>query len=60
LRNLLSRAPVWIIAPEQLLPGDLASSFGRLDVDQIHLRQIAEFDKPGSRTRLGLYEVARR
>ena len=60
LRNLLSRAPVWIIAPEQLLPGDLASSFGRLDVDQFHLRQIAEFDKPGSRTRLGLYEVARR
>jgi hypothetical protein len=59
LVNLQSRTPSWIIAPEQLLPGDLASSFGRLDLDRLRLRKIAEFDKPGGRTRLGLYEVGR-
>jgi hypothetical protein len=60
MRNLLRRTPVWVIVPEQLLHGDLKLSFGPLDFDQIRLRQIAAFDKPGSRTRLAIYEVARR
>jgi len=60
LRSLLRHTPVWIIVPEQLLPGDLDSSFGPQDFDQMRLRQIAAFDKPGSRARLAIYEVARR
>lgn len=60
LKNLRSGPPSWIIAPEQLLPSDLVSSFGRLDPDELHLHKIAEFDKPGARTRLGLYVVAER
>jgi hypothetical protein len=59
LENLLKRMPAWLIAPEQLLPGDLASNFGRLQ-PQIKLRQMAAFDKPGLHTRLAIYEVARR
>ena len=60
LENLLKRTPVWLIVPEQLLPGDLASKLGRLDPEQIKLRQMAAFDKPGLHTRLALYEIVRR
>jgi 4-amino-4-deoxy-L-arabinose transferase-like glycosyltransferase len=60
LQNLLKRAPVWLIVPEQLLPADLASNFGRSTPDQIKLRQMAAFDKPGLHTRLAIYEVVRR
>ena len=59
-KNLFSRTPAWIIAPERLLADYLESSFGQLNVEQIDLRQIAIFDKPGMRTRLGLYEIVRR
>jgi 4-amino-4-deoxy-L-arabinose transferase-like glycosyltransferase len=60
LANLLSRTPAWIIISEQLLRGYLDSSFGRTNLDRINLRQIASFDKPGSRQRLAIYEVTRR
>jgi 4-amino-4-deoxy-L-arabinose transferase-like glycosyltransferase len=60
LENLLSRAPAWIIISEQLLQGYMDSSFGRRHSDQINLRQIAEFDKPGSHARLAIYAVSRR
>jgi 4-amino-4-deoxy-L-arabinose transferase-like glycosyltransferase len=60
LANLLSRTPAWIIISEQLLQGYLDSSFGRIDLDQIDLRQIASFDKPGSHARLAIYAVSRR
>jgi len=60
LENLLGRMPVWIIVSEQLLQGYLDSSFGRISNHQINLRGIAAFDKPGSRSRLAIYEVARR
>ncbi len=60
LRNLQSRAPAWIIVPEQLLQGDLESNFGRLRPGQIDLRQIAAFDKPGLHSRLAIYEVVGR
>lgn len=60
LENLLGRGPVWIIAPEQLLQGYMDSSFGRRHADQINLRQIAEFDKPGSHAQLAIYAVSRR
>ena len=59
LENLLSRTPAWIIISEQLLHGYLDSSFGRINLDRINLRQIASFDKPGSRERLAIYEVTR-
>jgi hypothetical protein len=59
LGNLLSRTPVWIIVPEQLLQGDLESSFGRLQPGQINLHQVAAFDKPGLRSRLAIYELVR-
>ena len=57
LRNLLSGTPVWLIVPEELLHGDLQSSFGSSNPDQFRLRQIARFNKPGMHTRLGIYEV---
>jgi Dolichyl-phosphate-mannose-protein mannosyltransferase len=60
LRNLMGAAPVWIIVPEQLLQGDLETNFGRLSHDEINLRQIAEFAKPGLHARLAIYEVAPR
>jgi hypothetical protein len=41
-------------------PRYLALDFGRLDQQAISLRPIARFDKPGSRTRLAIYEVTRR
>ena len=60
LENLFSRTPVWIIVSEQLLQGYMDSSFGRINSDQISLRQIAAFDKPRSRSRLAIYAVSRR
>jgi hypothetical protein len=51
--------PAWIVIPEQLLPGYLDSSFGP-GVDKIHLRQIAKFDKPGTRAQLAIYAVTLR
>jgi 4-amino-4-deoxy-L-arabinose transferase-like glycosyltransferase len=60
LENLFSRTPVWIIISEQLLQGYMDSSFGRRHSEQINLRQIAEFDKPGSHAQLAIYAVSRR
>jgi len=39
---------------------DLQANFGRLDPEQVSLRQIAAFDKPGLRARLAIYQVAQR
>jgi hypothetical protein len=60
LANLLEHTPAWIIVSDQLLPRYLALDFGRLDQEPIILRPIARFDKPGSRSRLAIYEVTRR
>jgi len=60
LANLFSRAPAWIIVPEQLLQGYLDSSFGRMNLSQIKLRQLAKFDKPAeSHAKLAIYEATR-
>jgi hypothetical protein len=59
LKNLLANLPAWIVIPEQLLPGYLDSSFGP-GVEKIHLRQIAKFDKPGTRAQLAIYAVTLR
>ena len=58
--NLLNSTPAWIIIPEPLLQTYLDSSFGRMNSGQISPRRIALFDKPGSRTRLAIYEVTQR
>jgi hypothetical protein len=60
LEVLLDHTPAWIIISEGLLQGYLDSSFGSANIDQINLRRIAIFDKPGSRARLALYHVTRR
>jgi hypothetical protein len=60
LANLLSHTRAWIVVPEQLLQGYIDANFGGRSLDQIKLRQIAEFPKPGSRAQLAIYEVARR
>jgi len=60
LANLLSRTPAWIIVSKQLLQRYLDSSFGDRALDQINLRQVATFDKPGLRAQLAIYEVTRR
>jgi 4-amino-4-deoxy-L-arabinose transferase-like glycosyltransferase len=57
LQNLLSQTPVWIIVSEELLQVYLSLSFGPTKGEQIPLRKIAVFDKPGSRARLAIYEV---
>ncbi len=58
LENFLRDGPAWILIPEPLLRRYLRSSFG--DADHLNLRLIAAFDKPGGRTRLALFEAARR
>jgi 4-amino-4-deoxy-L-arabinose transferase-like glycosyltransferase len=58
--NLFSRTPAWIIGPESLMADYLQSSFGQVNSKRIDLRQVAMFDKPGMRTRLGLYESTQR
>ena len=58
--NLLSRTPAWIISPEPLLAQFMESRFGRLNADKVDLQAVAVFDKPGLRTRLGLYEITQR
>jgi Dolichyl-phosphate-mannose-protein mannosyltransferase len=60
LANLLSRTPAWIVISEQLLQSYLDSSFGRNNLGQIDLHQIASFDKPGSHGRLAIYAVSQR
>jgi hypothetical protein len=60
LESLLNHAPAWIIVSEQLLKRYLDSTFGSANLDQIDLRPIATFDKPGSRARLAIYAVTRR
>lgn len=56
LENLSRLSRAWIICPELLLEGELDSNFGR-EKSQIRLSELAAFDKPGAKTRLGLYEV---
>jgi hypothetical protein len=60
LANLLEHAPVWIIVSDRLLQVYLDSDFGRLDPAPYSVRPIAQFDKPGSHSRLAIYEVTRR
>lgn len=59
LANLLAHTPVWIIVSDRLLQVYLDSDFGGLDRTSISLRPIAQFDKPGFRSRLAIYEVTR-
>jgi 4-amino-4-deoxy-L-arabinose transferase-like glycosyltransferase len=59
LDNLLSHAPVWIIAPAPLLHGSLNANFGS-GADKLAVRPIAAFQKPGNHGPLGLYEVGPR
>ena len=60
LQNLLSNTPVWIIVSAELLHSYLEADFGAPNLDQLELRQIVVFDRPGMRSQLGIYEVARR
>jgi 4-amino-4-deoxy-L-arabinose transferase-like glycosyltransferase len=57
LENLLVHAPTWILASEELLQGYLDSAFDGNHADQFHLSRIAVFEKPGSRSRLAVYDV---
>jgi len=60
LANLFTHAPVWIVVSEQLLSGYMNSSFGRAGAQQIAMRRVAVFPKPGSRARLAIYEATKR
>ena len=55
LENLLRVEPAWIIIPEPLVQRYLEASFGA--GNQLELRLIAAFDKPGGHTRLAIYQV---
>jgi hypothetical protein len=58
--NLLRHPGAWLIVPEPLLQEYMSSSFGAGSADQLALRQIARFAKPGSRAQLAIYEVTGR
>jgi hypothetical protein len=60
LANLLNHTPAWIIVSKQLLHRYLESSFGDGYLDQVDLREVATFDKPGLRAQLAIYEGMRR
>jgi hypothetical protein len=60
LANLLGHTPAWIIVSRQLLPRYLSSNLGSEASDRLTLRQVAEFDKPGSRAQLTIYEARQR
>jgi 4-amino-4-deoxy-L-arabinose transferase-like glycosyltransferase len=59
LTNVLSGSPAWLIISEQLLHRYMISSFGENNIDRIKLRQLVKFEKPGLRTQLSIYEIAR-
>jgi hypothetical protein len=54
LGNLLGHEPAWIIVSAQLLERNLQSTFGRANLTRIKLQKVATFDRPGSRTQLGI------
>jgi hypothetical protein len=56
-RNLLGHTPAWIVVPEPLLQHYLDSAFGATQAVRLPLRRIAQFDKPGSRGKLAIYDV---
>jgi 4-amino-4-deoxy-L-arabinose transferase-like glycosyltransferase len=51
--------PAWIIAPAQLVRAQLSSVLGPA-CSPVELRTIAQFDKPGLRTQVGIYEIVQR
>jgi hypothetical protein len=51
---------VWIVMSRQLLPIYLVSSFGAQGRARLDLRQIAQFNKPGSHGQLAIYEATLR
>ena len=57
--NLLGCASAWLIVPEPLLQYYMDSDFGRAWAQQLRLRRLVAFDKPGARTQLALYEITR-
>jgi dolichyl-phosphate-mannose-protein mannosyltransferase len=57
LENLLVQAPTWILISEELLQVYLDSTFDSSHSDQFDLSRIAVFEKPGSRSRLAIYDV---
>jgi len=60
LENLFAHKSAWIVIARQLLPSYLESTFGRASLDRIGLHELAEFNKPGVRSQLVLYEVSQR
>jgi len=56
--NLPVDVPVWFVIARPLLPRYLVSSFGAR-ASLLQLRQIAAFDKPGSKVQLAIYEARR-
>jgi Dolichyl-phosphate-mannose-protein mannosyltransferase len=59
MNHLLESHPVWILISQQLLQRYLVTTFGPDGANQVKLRQIALFDKPGKWGQLALYEVIR-
>jgi 4-amino-4-deoxy-L-arabinose transferase-like glycosyltransferase len=60
INNLLEHTPAWIVIPKPLLETYLDSTFGTAGREQMDLRPLASFDKPGGRVQLALYRVSRR
>lgn len=58
LANVLDHSPAWIVVPDELLQSYLGATFGD-QAEEMELRRIARFDKPGARAQLAIYEVTR-
>ena len=58
--TLLNVRSSWVIAPAQLVRQNLLSVLGPSCPEPLELRTIAQFDKPGLRTQIGIYEIVQR
>jgi 4-amino-4-deoxy-L-arabinose transferase-like glycosyltransferase len=58
--DILRVRSAWIIAPAQLVQPYLLSLLGPSCSELIDLRTIAQFDKPGLRMQVGIYEIVQR
>jgi hypothetical protein len=56
LNNVIEASPTWVLVSEELLGSYLDSTFGSSQA-LLQLRLIRRFERPGTRSKLALYEV---
>jgi hypothetical protein len=56
LNNVIEASPTWVLVPEELLKSHLDSTFASRQA-LLQFRVIRAFERPGTRSKLALYEV---